>query len=68
MQKLTAKYLNYLGIALKLETLVGDLEDAILSALDRRVGYTFSRTDPSPSILGVITDFALFFLLSCMRM
>ncbi|XP_010673836.2 RINT1-like protein MAG2L [Beta vulgaris subsp. vulgaris] len=43
---------EYAGIALKLETLVGDLEDAILSALDRRVGYTFSRTDPSPSILG----------------
>ncbi|KAL2941408.1 RINT1-like protein MAG2L [Bienertia sinuspersici] len=42
----------YAGVALKLETLVGDLEDAVLSALNKSTGYIFSRNDPSPSILG----------------
>ncbi|XP_021772251.1 RINT1-like protein MAG2L [Chenopodium quinoa] len=42
---------DYAGVALKLETLVGDLEDAV-SALNRCTGYTFSKLDPSPSIPG----------------
>lgn len=55
---------EYAGVALKLETLVGDLEDAVLSALNQRTGYVFSKVDPSPSIPGVMTDFVLFSLLS----
>lgn len=63
--RLYAKIFKFLGVALKLETLVGDLEDAVLSALNRRTGYIFSRIDPSPSIPGVMTNFALLSLLSC---
>lgn len=53
-------------IALKLEALVGDLEDAVFSVLNYRNQHIFSRTGPTPSIPGVMTDFPLFSVVSCM--
>ncbi|XP_057539880.1 RINT1-like protein MAG2L [Amaranthus tricolor] len=46
------KLREYAGVALNLETLVGDLEDAVLSSLNRRTGFIFSRTESSPPVPG----------------
>lgn len=55
---------EYAVTALKLEALVGDLEDGVLSVLNHRSGHIFSRTGRSPSIPGVMTDFPLFSVIS----